>query len=144
MSPCSRLPTALLLVSMMSAPAVSSASEGMMYGAVYGCDARAVNAEIVAVCSRAFPELSSEASNALASWLERNADKAESARQTCAAELDAIPASEGENERLRESIARIRADIRTNFQKNIDRDGKAACLDALRQLKTAHGPLDLP
>jgi hypothetical protein len=138
-----RLPTALLLVSVLSAPALSAASEGMMAGAVYACDARAVNEEMVTACSRAFPTSSADASNALASWLERNAAKAESAKQTCADELDAIPATDGENERLRESIARIRADIRTDFQERIEREGQAACSDALRQLKTAHGPLDL-
>lgn len=143
MSLCSRLSTALLLVSMMSAPTLALASEGMIYGAVYECDARAVNEEMAMTCSRAFPELGADVSNALASWLERNADKAQSAKQACAAELDAIPAADGGKDRLRESIAKIRADIRIDFQKQIDQAGKAACIDALRQLKTPRGPLDL-
>lgn len=61
----SALSAFLLLV-----PIVSTASEGMIYKAVYECQADEINRVMVEACSSRFPELANPGDEALPAWRE--------------------------------------------------------------------------
>jgi hypothetical protein len=134
------LPALLLLV-----PVASIASEGMIYGAIYQCDADEINRVIAAACSSRFPGLSKQADEALAAWRDRNLAKANAATKACSNELSAIAASTSANdfEVGRKRMADFKAEMFSNFEAEIQKPGVAPCHEALKQLQTAAGPLDI-
>jgi hypothetical protein len=109
-------------------PVFSLASEAMIYGLVYECDAEEINRDMVEMCSSRFPDLSREANDALSAWRDRNLEKAD---------------AKGDLQAFRTLIANTKTEIRSGFQDKIEKDGMAPCLDAFRQLKTSRGPLDI-
>jgi hypothetical protein len=134
------LPALLFLV-----PAASIASEAMMYGFVYQCEADEINRVMVETCTSRFPGLSKEADVALAAWRDRNLAKANAARKACANELGAAAehVSASDLEATRKRMADIKAEIFSNFETEIRKQGMAPCHEALKQLQTAAGPLDI-
>lgn len=134
------LPAFLFLV-----PVVSNASVGMIYGAVYECEADAINRVMVEACSSRFPELAKEADEALAAWRARNSAKAYAAAKACS--IDAISAggnaSASDLATFRRLIADKKAEMFSSFDAKIRKQGASACHEALRQLQTVGGPLEI-
>ena len=134
------LPVFLFLV-----PVVSIASEGMIYGAVYECEADEINRAMVEACSGRFPALSKQADDALAAWRDRNLAKANAAKKACSGDLS--PASENasssDREAVRSLIADTKAEMFSSFDAEIRRQGPVACREILKQLQTVGGPLEI-
>lgn len=126
-------------------PVISLASEGMIYGFVYQCDAEEINRNMVDMCSSQFPDLSLKANDALSDWRDRNLAKANAAKKTCSRDLSekSKHASKDDLEAFRMLMANTEAEIRSGFQAKIQKKGVAPCLDAFNQLKAPGGPLDI-
>jgi hypothetical protein len=125
-------------------PVAVSASEAMIYAAVYECDAEAVNQDLVEACSSQYPELSTHASAAFAKWRSRNSIKANLAKEACAVDLQekAKHAPASEIDLVRKLMADTRANIRNDFQARFRNEGKRACAEALGQLEAGGGAMD--
>lgn len=134
------LPALLFLV-----PVASMASEGMIYGMVYECEADEINRVMVGTCTSRFPGLAKDADAALAAWRDRNLDKANAARKACSNEFSAAAASVSASdlEAVRKRIADIKAEMFSNFEAEIRKRGIAPCHEALKQLQQADGPLEI-
>ena len=134
------LPTLLCLV-----PLASMASEAMIYSFVYECEADEINRGMVERCTSRFPGLSKEADVAFAAWRDRNLAKMNAARKACANELNAAAAhvSASDLEAARKRMADMKAEIFSNFEAEIRERGIAPCHEALKQLQTAAGPLEI-
>jgi hypothetical protein len=134
------LPALMFLV-----PVASMASEAMMYGFVYQCEADEINRVMVETCTSRFPGLSKEADVALAAWRDRNLAKANAAKQACSSDLSAAAEhlSASDLEAARKRMADIKAEIFSNFETGIRKQGMALCHEALKQLQTAAGPLEI-
>jgi hypothetical protein len=117
----------------------------MIYGFVYECDAEELNRNMVEMCSSRFPDLSVKADDALVAWRDRNLAKANVAKKTCSRDLSekSNNASPDDLQAFRTLIARTKAEIHSDFQAKIRKEGVAPCLDAFNQLKTPGGPLDI-
>lgn len=120
------------------------ASEGLIYAAVYECDADDVNRNFVDACSNRYPELSGVASEAISKWRARNSIKAKRAKDSCDAELKrkSITAAGSEAGLVQARIAEIKAEINANFVAELKTKGKGACVDALQQLSEGTGLID--
>lgn len=147
---CHRLLTAMHIRSALPAllflvPVASMASEALIYGLVYECEAEEINRVMVETCTTRFPGLSKEADVALAAWRDRNLAKANAARQACAGDLSTAEryASPNDVEAVRKSAADIKAQMFSGFETDIRKRGLAACRDALKQLQTVGGPLEM-
>ena len=136
----SALSAFLLLV-----PVVSTASEGMIYAAVYGCEADEINRVMVEACSSRFPGLAKQADEALAAWRDRNLAKANAAAKACSTGLieSAKNASTSEREAFRKMIADKKAEMFASYEADIRKQGVAVCRETLTQLQTAGGPLEI-
>jgi hypothetical protein len=134
------LPALLFLV-----PVASIASEGMIYGAIYQCDADEINRVMVDTCTSRFPGLAKEADVTLAAWRDRNLDKANAVRKACSNEFSAAAASVSASdlEAVRKRMADIKAEIFSNFEAEIRKRGIEPCHEALKQLQQAVGPLEI-
>lgn len=134
------LPALLFLV-----PVASMASEAMMYGFVYQCEADEINRVMVETCTRLFPGLSKEADVALAAWRDRNLARANAAKQACSSDPGAAAehVSASDLEVVRKRMADIKTEIFSNFEAEIRKRGMAPCHEALKQLETAGGPLEI-
>ncbi|SDF33656.1 hypothetical protein SAMN05428966_114145 [Massilia sp. PDC64] len=126
-------------------PVASIASEGMIYGFVYECEADEINRVMIETCTSRFPGLANEADAALAAWRDRNLDKANAARKACSNELSAAAASMSASdlEAARKRVADIRAEMLSGFEAEIRKRGIAPCREALKQLQQADGPLEI-
>jgi len=135
----------ILASCLLLTPVVSFASEALVYVFVYECDADKINEDMVGMCSNEFPELSRDANDALSSWRERNLAKADAAKKACFRALSETSngTSKGETQAVRTSVADITAKIHSNVQAAIQKDGRAACLDAFSQLRTPGWPTDI-
>lgn len=89
--------------------------------------------------------MSLKANNALLAWRARNLAKANAAKNTCSRDLSekSKNASTDDLHALRRQIADTKAEIQSDFQAKIRKEGVAPCLDALSQLKKPGGPLDI-
>lgn len=135
----------LLSAFLLLVPVVSTASEGMIYGAVYGCEADEINRVMVEACSSRFPELAKHADEALAAWRDRNLAKANAAAKACSTGISAAAenASASDREAFRRLIADTKAEMFSGFEAKIRKQGVAACREALKQLQTVDGPLEI-
>lgn len=66
---------------------MACASEGLIFAAVYECNADEVNRDMVQTCTDRYPELSTVSFEALVKWRARNAVKAKLAKVACESEL---------------------------------------------------------
>lgn len=142
------LPT--LLCAVLAAPARSAGQADLkeaplIYGAVYECEAEEINRAMVEVCASQFPDLALQANDALAKWHDRNLVKANSAKEACSRDLKqmAKTASRDDIQAVQKVFVDTKAEIITNFRARTLGEGKTACVDALNQLKTTGGPLDI-
>ena len=135
----------VLSASLLLVPVASTASEGMIYLVVYQCEADEINRVMVETCSSRFPELAKQADEALAAWRDRNLAKASAAAKTCSTGLSesAKNASPSERETARRRIADTKAEMFASFEAEIRKQGVAVCRDALKQLQTVGGPLEI-
>ena len=78
-------------------------------------------------------------------WRDRDQDKANAARTACSDELSAGAASVSASdlEAARKRMADIKAEMFSNFEAEIRKRGMAPCHEALKQLETAGGPLEI-
>lgn len=121
----------LVLSILLFAPMAARASDALIFAAVYECHADEVNRDMAEACKRTFPELSAIASDALAIWRARNADKAKQIAATCE------PAA------FQAQALKVKEAIRTGFLAQMRERGKSACVVALEQLSTGAGAMDL-
>jgi hypothetical protein len=130
---------------LLSAPGIAAASDGLILGMVYQCDADAINRDMIEACSVEFPDLAPQANDAYASWRERNAVKASAAKKACFSNLaeKADTASADETAAVNKLMADAKTEIRTGFETRMRSEGKPACVASLKQLNTAGGPLDI-
>ena len=133
------IPLALFLL----VPVISIASEGMVYVAVYECEADDINRVMVEACSSQFPDLSKQANEALAAWRKRNAAKASAAKEACANMEDSENASTSDRNAFRRLITDKKAEILSSFTADIRRQGATPCREAIRQLQAVGGPLEI-
>jgi hypothetical protein len=134
------LPVFLFIV-----PVVSTASAGMIYGAVYECAADEVNRAMVEACSSRFPELAKQADEALAAWRDRNLAKASAAAKACSTDISAATenAPTSDREAVRRLIAKTKAEMFSSFEAKIRKQGAGACHEGIKQLHTIGGPLEI-
>lgn len=127
------------------APVSAFASEGMIYGFVYECDAEKINRNMVEMCSGQFPNLSTQANDAFAAWRDRNFAKANAAKKACSPFLSDKSKNASANDRR--AVSKLNADAQAemhfSFHAKVRKEGAAACLEAFNQLKTVGGPLDI-
>ena len=135
----------ILSACLLSATALASASDGMLYVAVYECNAEEINRNMVETCSREFPALSAEADKALTAWRGRNLAKANAARDKCARERSEASkrprAPNGPD--AGQLMADAKAEMSAGFEARIQTEGEAACLRSIKQLGQAGGPVDI-
>jgi hypothetical protein len=126
-------------------PVAPMASEAVMYGFVYQGEADEINRVMVETCTSRFPGLSKEANIALAAWRDHNLAKANAANQACSSDLSAAAehVSASDLEVVRKRMDDIKAEIFSHFETEIRKRGMAPCHEALKQLKTAGGPLKI-
>lgn len=124
---------------------MACASEGLIFAAVYECNADEVNRDMVQTCMDGYPELSTVASEALVRWRARNAVKAKLAKEVCESELLEKAKTEGASEidAVRAQMADVKKKIRNGFLARLQEEGKNACNGALHQLATGTGAMDL-
>lgn len=136
----SLLPAFLFLV-----PVASTASDGMIYGAVYECEADEINRVMVEACSSRFPELAKQAGEALGAWRDRNLAKANAAAKACSTGISpaAENASTSDRETVRRLITDTKAEMFASFEAEIRKQGAAPCREAIKQLQTVGGPLEI-
>ena len=127
------------------APILACASEGLIFAAAYECNADEVNRDMVQTCIGSYPELSTIASDALVRWRARNAVKAKLAKEACESKLQEKARTEAasENNAIRERIANVKKEIRNGLLARLQEEGKNACTEALHQLATGTGAMDL-
>ena len=132
--------SALLLL----APAAAGASDGMVYAAAYGCQADAINQDLVDTCTSKFPALTPNAQNAIASWRSRNAVKAKQAHEACEVQIRELSGNTAADEiaRFRQQMDGLRFDIKMDFQMRAQQEGENACVAALGQLDSGSGAMD--
>jgi len=130
---------------LLLAPIVSTASEGMIYGVVYECDADEINRVMLEACSSQFPELAKPGDAALAAWRDRNLAKANAAAKACFNGVSggAENPSASDREAIRRLIADTKAEMFSSFEAEVRKQGAAACREVLKQLQTVGGPLEI-
>jgi hypothetical protein len=132
--------SALLLL----APGVAGASDAMIYAAAYGCQADAINQDLVDSCTSKFPELTPSAQEAIANWRSRNAVKAKQAHETCEVQITELAGNAAGDElaQFRQQMQGLRFDIKMDFQMRAEQEGESACVAALGQLNSGGGAMD--
>ncbi|WP_041741045.1 hypothetical protein [Collimonas fungivorans] len=122
-----------------------SASEALIYAAVYECNSKSINLEMVQICSTQFPKLATRAADAYRMWLTRNSTKAAATENACEQELRAKATSDSklEVDAVRKQMNDLKKEIRSNFQVRVQVEGASACDESLRQLETGSGAMDL-
>lgn len=135
----------IVLIGCILAPVVAWASEALIYAAVYECNADEINQALVADCSATYPSLSGDAVESLRKWRNRNTAKAKLAKNNCESELSdkGKSVTPAEVEAFRSQISNIKSDIRKDFLARLQRGGETVCIDALHQLETGSGAMDL-
>jgi hypothetical protein len=138
------LRTIVFSISLFS-PIIACASEGLIFAAVYECNADEVNREMVQTCTDTYPELSPLASDAMGKWRARNSVKAKRAKDACESDLQEKAKTEApsEIEAVRTRMADVKREIRIGFLTRLQEDGKKECTEALHQLATGTGAMDL-
>jgi hypothetical protein len=129
---------------LLLAPSLAGASDGMVYAAAYGCQADAINQDLVDTCSAKFPALTPSAQNAIASWRSRNAVKAKQAHEACEAQIRELTSTAPADElaQFRQQMDGLRFDIKMDFQMRAQQEGENACVAALGQLDSGSGAMD--
>ena len=127
------------------APMMACASDGIIFAAVYECNADEVNRDMVQTCMDSYPELSTIASEALVRWRARNAVKAKLTKEACESELQEKAKSEAASEldAVRAQMADVKKKIRNGFLARLQEEGKNACTVTLHQLARGTGAMDL-
>jgi hypothetical protein len=125
------------------APVIGIASEGIIYGAAYECDADEINRVMVEACIGRFPTLSKQADEALESWRKRNLARASAAKEACSNMGISENASVSDREAFRRLIADKKAKILSSFEADIRKQGLPFCHEAIRQLQDVGGPLEI-
>ncbi|WP_305746754.1 hypothetical protein [Acidovorax sp. A1169] len=135
----------ILAAFLLLVPLISPASEGMIYGSLYECNAEEINRDMVEICSGQFPDLSLQANDAISVWRDRNLAKANAAKARCSRDLSekSKNASWDDLQALRTLIANTKTEMLSGFRAKMRKEGVASCLDALKQLKTPGGALDI-
>ena len=92
-----------------------------------------------------YPELSTVASEALGRWRARNAVKAKLAKEVCESELleKAKTENPSEIDAFWAQMADVKKKIRNGFLARLQEEGKNSCTEALRELATDTGAMDL-
>lgn len=100
---------------------------------------------MVEACSSRFPELAKHGDEALAAWRDRNLAKANAAAKACSTSISASAenASATAREAVRRLIADTKAEMSANFEAEIRKQGAVVCREALKQLQTVRGPLEI-
>jgi len=133
-----------LFALLLAVPPLAAASDGMNYAAAYGCQADAINQDLVDSCTAKFPELTPSAQEAIASWRSRNAVKAKLAHETCEAQIKELPGTTQADDlaQFRQQMDGMRLDIKMDFQMRAEQEGQSACVAALEQIGSAGGAMD--
>ena len=124
---------------LLLAPVAATAADGMNYAAAYGCQADAINQDLVETCSARFPELTQSAADAMSHWRSRNAIKASAAHDLCIAQHQG-PSEEASQ--FRQQMDGLRFDLKTDFQVRTEDEGTSACIAALEQLDRGDADMD--
>ncbi|HEX8606077.1 MAG TPA: hypothetical protein VF774_25770 [Pseudoduganella sp.] len=125
------------------APVVAIASEGIIYGAVYECEADEINRVMVEGCTGRFPNLSKQTNEALESWRKRNLARASAAKEACSNMGISENASVSDREAFARLIADKKEEILSSFEADIRKQGLPFCREAIRQLQEVGGPLEI-
>lgn len=136
------------LVASVLAMAVSTsvyASEGLIYGAVYECDAKSINQGMTQACASQFPKMAKRANDAYQAWLVHNSKKADLSAIACKQEMHAWEAvhSASEVDAMRRKMDDLKMEMRASFQSSLLTEGEAVCDSALRQLETGSSGVEI-
>ena len=133
-----------LFATLLVASPLAGATDGLNYAAAYGCQADAINQDLVDSCTARFPELTPSAQEAIANWRSRNAVKAKLAHETCEAQIKELPTTTPVDDltRFRQQMEGMRLDIKMDFQMRAEQEGQSACVAALGQLSSGSGAMD--
>ena len=125
-------------------PGMAIASDGLNYAAAYGCQADAINQDLVDSCIARFPELTPSAQEAIANWRSRNAVKAKLAHEMCEAQIKELSSTAPADDltRFRQQMDGMRLDIKLDFQMRAGQEGQSACVAALEQISSAGSAMD--
>ena len=133
-----------LFAMLLAVPPLAGASDGMNYAAAYGCQADAINQDLVDSCTARFPELTPSAQEAIANWRSRNAVKAKQAHETCEVQIKELSSTTPADDlaQFRQQMDGMRLDIKMDFQMRAEQEGQSACVAALEQIGSAGGAMD--
>ena len=127
------------------APTATTASEALIYAAIYECHADEINQDLARICSDTFPAMSSDAADALSKWRSRNSIRAQQEKDSCENELHEKERSarKSETETVRGKISNGMDEIRQGLFANLKSRGKDFCIEALHQLAVGSGAVDI-
>jgi hypothetical protein len=94
----------------------SAASEGMIYAALYHCEAASMNQALVQLCGAKYPSLVEPGSRALSKWQSTFGDAASRAAAKCRSEL-----AKRVDETRESKHASLLEDLRTSWRTEMER-----------------------
>jgi hypothetical protein len=113
------------------AAAPGQASQGMMSGVLYYCDAAWMNRTIVELCGAKYPPLGVVGSNAIARWQATYGDAASAAASRCRARLKSI----GERGKTAFSLEELRESWRTETARRVTIGDESFCRGAIQEIE---------
>lgn len=131
------------LIILACAPTLATASGGIVYAAIYECRAARITEAMTNACASLNPEVSARASVAYSKWIERNAAKAETTAQACVKGIRRLAKTETERQEVLARMQQTEREMIQTFKDRIESEGVIVCSEALGQLETGTGGVDL-
>ncbi len=129
-----------MLVLCCAAPLTVAASEGLIYAAVYTCNATELTEALVAACIAMNPSMTDRFSSALIAWKERNATAAANARKLYVSEMRKRFPSEEQFQQVAELIKELKRESLDAIERNVKSED--ACPQALIGMESEKSDVD--
>lgn len=133
---------AVLLFFALLVPTYSLASPGLVYVAVYMCNAVRMTEAVVSACTTNRPELSNRLATAFSSWRVRNAASAATAAKSCAAEVQKKAKNEEEFNQMSQKIEELLQESVETMRNKLTSNDATRCNEVLLGLESEKSDLD--